>query len=263
MKSIDVAGHPRGWWKAGNNFRSDSATEPALSLPKLRLLATVARPQTFTCVPPGSGYRMGIDRDEDGRYDYDEILHGTDPASPDGVQPMPATKLMIKNRIPDDEVKNSANVKVQSATMPIPPVGSERPRCGSDPSGTVKATLTLSSTASGESTTSPLPCQNWSLIGADENPLGYKYADKGLFTGTVSKLSWKRGKDLKATLTGKGPSVLDYDLQTGVAQNPVYGQLVSGQTGICFECASGTRDGSDGKLFSAKGADCPAPASCP
>ena len=127
----------------------------------------------------------------------------------------------------------------------------------------MKATLTLSSPTSGASHTSPLPCQNWALIGSDANPHGYKYADKGLFTGTVSKLSWKRGKDLKATLTGKGASVLDYDLQTGVAQNPVHGQLVSGQSGVCFACASGTRDGSDGKLFSAKSVDCPAPASCP
>jgi hypothetical protein len=28
---------------------------------------------TFTCIPPGSGMRIGIDRDEDGTYDADEI----------------------------------------------------------------------------------------------------------------------------------------------------------------------------------------------
>jgi hypothetical protein len=28
---------------------------------------------TFTCVPPGSGMRIGIDRNEDGTYDADEI----------------------------------------------------------------------------------------------------------------------------------------------------------------------------------------------
>jgi hypothetical protein len=37
---------------------------------------------TFTCVPPGSGLRMGIDRDEDGVYDGDEIAAGSDPADP-------------------------------------------------------------------------------------------------------------------------------------------------------------------------------------
>ena len=29
---------------------------------------------TFTCVPPGSGFRIGIDRDEDGIYDTDETF---------------------------------------------------------------------------------------------------------------------------------------------------------------------------------------------
>jgi DNA-binding beta-propeller fold protein YncE len=261
VKSVDGMGRPRGWWRAGNGFRSDSVTEPALSLPKLRLLADNTRPQIFTCVPPGSGYRMGIDRDEDGIYDFDEILHGTDPASPDGVQPMPAAKVTIKNRLPDDEIKNQISVKMKSATLPIPPLGSvSDPRCGDDPEGTVKATFTVSSPTSGATHTSPLPCQNWSLVGSTDDPQGYKYADKLLTAGTVSKLSWKRGKDMKATFTGKGASLLDYDLQPGIAQNPVRGRLVSGAVGVCFEC-TGSRDGSDGKSFAAK--SCPAPPTCP
>jgi DNA-binding beta-propeller fold protein YncE len=35
---------------------------------------------TYTCTPPGSGVRMGIDRDEDGVLDGDEVDAGTDPA---------------------------------------------------------------------------------------------------------------------------------------------------------------------------------------
>lgn len=38
---------------------------------------------TFTAVPPGTGERLGIDRDEDGLYDFQETLRGTDPAQPD------------------------------------------------------------------------------------------------------------------------------------------------------------------------------------
>ena len=94
-------------------------------------------------------------------------------------------------------------------------------------------------------------------------PTDSAYADKLLTSGTVSKLTWKRGKAVKASFTGKGTSVLDYDLQTGVTQNPVSGRLVSGAAGVCFECTSSTRNGSDGKLFSAKGADCAAPPTCP
>ncbi len=261
VKSVDGTGRPRGWRRAGGSFRSDGASEPMLSLAKLRLLANGDQPQVFTCVPPGSGYRMGIDRDEDGIYDFDETLQGTDPTEPDGVRPLPAAKLSIKNRIPDDEVKNQISVQVKSAALTVPPFGSASdPRCGDDPAGTVKATFTISSATSGATHTSPLPCQNWALMGGTDDPTGYKYADKLLTSGTVSKLSWKRGKDVKATFTGKGVAVLDYDLQAGVSQNPVAGRLVSGAVGVCFECTS-ARDGSDGKSFSAK--SCPAPPTCP
>jgi hypothetical protein len=38
---------------------------------------------TYTCVPPGSGKRVGVDRDEDGAWDGDERQSHTDPADPD------------------------------------------------------------------------------------------------------------------------------------------------------------------------------------
>ncbi len=38
---------------------------------------------TFTCVPPGMGERLGIDRDEDGLWDFLELAAGTDPARAD------------------------------------------------------------------------------------------------------------------------------------------------------------------------------------
>src|SRR5262249_27454999 len=41
--------------------------------------------RTYTCAPPGSGSRMGIDRDEDGFLDRDEIDAGSDPADPASI----------------------------------------------------------------------------------------------------------------------------------------------------------------------------------
>ena len=40
---------------------------------------------TFTCVPPGSGVRIALDRDLDGFYDTDEIEVGSDPADATSV----------------------------------------------------------------------------------------------------------------------------------------------------------------------------------
>jgi len=46
----------------------------------LRNLATIeGQTLTYTCVPPGSGTWMSIDRDEDGIYNRDELDNGTDP----------------------------------------------------------------------------------------------------------------------------------------------------------------------------------------
>jgi hypothetical protein len=233
-----------------------------MSLQTVRALAVSARPQTFTCAPPGSGYRAGIDRDQDGVFDFDEVLAGTDPAAPDGARPMAAKKVLIKNKLPDDEAKSSAVLQLKDAAMVVPPVGSPSdPRCNGAPSGTVKATLTLASATSGQTHTTSLPCQLWATLGSPNDPQGYKYVDKELAVGTVKQLTWRRGKDVKALLTGKGASSFGYDLTVGTSENELRGSLVSGEVGVCFAC-NAARDGSDGRLYSAKAAECPAPASC-
>ncbi len=59
-----IGGVPRGWWlSATNTFTPDKSTDPALSDAGLRALANVPGQElTYTCVPPGSGPRLGIDR---------------------------------------------------------------------------------------------------------------------------------------------------------------------------------------------------------
>ncbi|UQA63145.1 hypothetical protein [Polyangium aurulentum] len=49
------------------------------------LVATTGGALTYTCVPPGSGDRIGVDRDLDGYFDGDEVAAGSDPADPNST----------------------------------------------------------------------------------------------------------------------------------------------------------------------------------
>ena len=59
-------------------FQSDRSSEPLILETMLRAqAATVAEERTYTCVPPGTGRRIGVDRDDDGSFDGDEAAAGT------------------------------------------------------------------------------------------------------------------------------------------------------------------------------------------
>jgi hypothetical protein len=76
-----VGGEPRGWWReSGTTFRDDM--NGTIGETALRALPATEGPITFTCVPPGSGVRMGINRDRD------NFLDGLDncPAVPNNDQ---------------------------------------------------------------------------------------------------------------------------------------------------------------------------------
>jgi DNA-binding beta-propeller fold protein YncE len=70
-------------------YVGDGAFAPDLSfawpIPDVLLRAAIhfgLGPVTFTCVPPGTGERIALDRDLDGAFDGDELLAGSDPADP-------------------------------------------------------------------------------------------------------------------------------------------------------------------------------------
>src|SRR6059036_1371152 len=78
----------RGWLldKATGKFQSDRTGDAEVIDADLRRqVATAGQELTYTCVPPGSGVRIGIDRDEDGFPDRTEIEQGSDPADPNSV----------------------------------------------------------------------------------------------------------------------------------------------------------------------------------
>jgi hypothetical protein len=67
----------------GGQFLPNFAALPPIQDALLRHAAIVThKPLTYTCTPPGSGVRMGIDRDVDGYLDGDELVAGSDPADP-------------------------------------------------------------------------------------------------------------------------------------------------------------------------------------
>jgi len=81
-----VGGQTRGWvYLGGDQFDPDIAAEPAWSRADLEAAASVpGQPLTFTCVPPGSGVRMGINRDRDPDLDGDDATPGViNPATND------------------------------------------------------------------------------------------------------------------------------------------------------------------------------------
>jgi len=249
-------------------FRSDRLSEPLLSDAQLRNIATTpGNSLTYTCAPPGSGERMGVDRDQDGFFDRDEIDGNSDPADPLSIPSgtsaalVSGRKMSINDNLTNDESKRKISVFSKDAGIEFPAPGSAGdPRCNMSPNGTVKASVTIASNASGETHSVDLPCQNWALIGKETNPKGYKYKDRDLLVGTVKSVQWKAGR-LKVSFRGKGAPNLDYDLAVGVSQGTVDFLLSNASNSYCLACAPfNGKNGSDGKKFNGK--DCAAPVAC-
>jgi DNA-binding beta-propeller fold protein YncE len=79
-----IGGEARGaLYVGGDQFQRDRHSDPLLTSAALRALAgTAGQEQTYTCVPPATGGRIGLDRDLDGTWDRRELDCGTDPADP-------------------------------------------------------------------------------------------------------------------------------------------------------------------------------------
>ena len=81
------AGIMRGYYYVGGNqFQSDRQVE-LLAADTLRSSATPGGELTYLLVPLGSEVRIGVDRDEDGFFDGDEIDGCSDPTDPQSVPP--------------------------------------------------------------------------------------------------------------------------------------------------------------------------------
>jgi len=67
----------------GSRFQTERLGE-TFTLQALLSTASPGNELTFMAVPKGSESRIAVDRDGDGRFDGDELDHGTDPTDPDG-----------------------------------------------------------------------------------------------------------------------------------------------------------------------------------
>jgi hypothetical protein len=166
-----LAGEPRGWLRLANGtFTSDDANESALTDAQLRAQATTAgQERTYMCVPPGSGTRVGIDRDEDGFRDHDELQAGSDPADPlstpggttsttttnttttsptttttvPGATLIPTRRLTLRDRTVPVPDSNRRRFSFRAATTTAAPANQIMPPANGSPNDPTTANATL------------------------------------------------------------------------------------------------------------------------
>jgi hypothetical protein len=78
-----VGGEERGYFYSGFGLYQSDRAGQMVGAATLRSLAAPGAELTYTAVPSGTQVRLGVDRDEDGFLDRDELDAGTDPADPE------------------------------------------------------------------------------------------------------------------------------------------------------------------------------------
>jgi len=170
-----LGGDTRGWVRLpAGTYQSDRVTDAPVALSALQTQAAVAgQERTFTCVPPGSGERIGVDRDEDGFFDRDELDAGTDPADPESfpgavdVVAIRATSLVLNDDASPPVEPAKRKIRLRSTKRGSVPSGVVLPTPGGDGEPTLHgATLTVyRPDGGGTLVTIPLPSGNWRASG--------------------------------------------------------------------------------------------------
>jgi len=226
-------------------FETDRVTDPLLTDTQVRAFAATAGQElTYTCVPPGEGVRVGIDRDADGCPDRTELDDGTDPANPLSVPPSctggasttttttttstTTTTLALtlvetqalSIRDPGDPTKRRLSFTSSTKTAPagnhvVPPT----PGSAGDPTqhGAVVAVYDAAGLTSDDAVAA-LPASGWTRLGGTSGFKGWRYRSSSS-TGPISsvvvqadKITVKGGKSAFAY-------TLDEPMQGSVAVN--------------------------------------------
>src|SRR4029450_1802710 len=146
----------------------------------LRAIATTAgNTVTYTCVPPGSGMRAGVDRDEDGFLDRDELDAGRDPADPTSfpgseavLAPTKALTLQDGNSDSRKKVTFESSTKgAPAAARIVPPAAGST---GDPTAGAAVLTVYNSAVLTNDVVVVELPASGWSRIGKG-TPTGWRF----------------------------------------------------------------------------------------
>jgi hypothetical protein len=168
-------------------------------------------------------------------------------------------RLSITNRVPDNEMRNTLTFTARSEELAISPPGSDGdPTCAGAGGGGGRITVT--SLTTGESHTAVLPCANWT----GRKTGSWRYNDRFLEVSTCKRVEIRSTRSLKAVCLGRGPSMLDFDLREGEAQQPIDVMLEvgAGPDRYCMRFGGEVKfDGSNGKKFLAR--DSAPPSACP
>jgi hypothetical protein len=208
-----IAGELRGGFRLPDGtFQMDREDEAPMLEADFRLLAlNPGQEMTYTCVPPGSGLRIGIDRDEDTFFDRDEIDDGTDPADPTDFPGSAAVairastfKLRDDARAPIDPSRKrltfrSAKYRGAQSGVVVPAWDSAGDPTSSGATGG-GGTLTIFRADGSSSVEIPLPAANWKRIGSATKP-GYRYRDADRSDGPISTITLRSAKLI---IRGKG-----------------------------------------------------------
>jgi sugar lactone lactonase YvrE len=193
----------------GGNWVTDRDSEPLRTTTFMKNLAGSAGQEvTFTCVPPGSGIRMGLDRDLDGFFDTDEIDAGSDPADPSSVPggstttTTTTTPVTTSTSSSSTTLPSSGPVRIQTTALRLvddstPPVDTSRRRVrfssrskfdppanqivvpaqnGSGDPTLFGGSVTVYNTNGGDDfITVFLSHTNWSRLGTGPSPSGWLY----------------------------------------------------------------------------------------
>jgi hypothetical protein len=204
---------------------------------------------------------MGVDRDEDGHYDRDELDAGSDPAHAASI-PLPPTPIRASSlSLRDDDTApvnlDKRKLSFKSSTHQGVGSGVVVPAFDSAGDPTLGGAV-LQVYGAGDAVTLSLPAAHWLRTGSAAKP-GYKYVDKRRESGPVGSITVKDG-----SLRVKAKGAASYSL-AGAPQGTMALRLQLG-SGVVYCAAAPAKEPAAANDTTAKfngGRHTPPPPACP